>query len=330
MRALIVGAGLMGRHHAQAAIRAGGSISAIVDPDGRRAAALAELCHGASFATSLQEALEKHRAEVVHICSPADTHAELGQLAAEARCHALIEKPAAANASDTRRLLEGFARSGRLACPVHQYALQRSVRAAATIVSKLGLLRQIAVDVCSAGGEKEAVDLDCLAADILSHPLSMIQKLAPRAPIARLKWSCLRASAGEWLITAPFETASLCITVSLNGRPTRFRTRIVSDRGSLELDNFHDYFVQLPGNVSRARKIALPFVQNIKGLTAAGVNLLGRAVRNEHGYPGLRTLVADFYAAASASPTGAPPITPDEAIAVAEARDQIMRLARSA
>lgn len=327
MRALIVGAGLMGQNHALAARSAGALIAAIIDPDERRASTLAQRFPGASTAKSLQDALEAHAADVVHICTPADSHFELGGLAAEAGCHALIEKPVAADAQATRRLIEVLTRARRLACPTHQYACQRSVRAAVTLMPELGALRQIAIEVCSAGGTNGR-DLDSLVADILPHPLSMIQKLAPAASIASLDWSCLRASVGEWLITAPLQSGVLSISMSMNGRPTRFRTRIVAERGSLELDNFHDYLIRLPGDVSRVRKIALPFVRSSKEITAAGENLVGRLSRREFAYPGLRTLVSEFYAAAATLSCAASPISPEETIAAAEARDQIIALAR--
>lgn len=327
MRALIVGAGLMGQNHALAARSAGALIAAIIDPDERRASTLAQRFPGASTAKSLQDALEAHAADVVHICTPADSHFELGGLAAEAGCHALIEKPVAVDAQATRRLIEGFMRARRLACPTHQYSCQRSVRAAATLMPELGALRQIAIEVCSAGGTN-GLDLDSLVADILPHPLSMIQKLVPAASVASLDWSCLRASVGEWLITAPLQSGVLSISMSMNGRPTRFRTRIVADHGSLELDNFHDYLIRLPGDVSRVRKIALPFVRSSKEMTAAGGNLVGRLSRREFAYPGLHTLVSEFYAAAATRNFAASPISPEETNAVAEARDEIIALAR--
>ena len=81
-----------------------------------------------------------------------------------------------------------------------------------------------------------------------------------------------------------------------------------------------------PGKVSRAQKILQPFVRGGIGLGAAGWNLASRALRGESAYPGLRTLVTEFYAAVR-DPAVPPPITPDESIAVADARDRIIALA---
>jgi hypothetical protein len=65
-------------------------------------------------------------------------------------------------------------------------------------------------------------------------------------------------------------------------------------------------------------------LRNGFGLAAAGWNLAGRALRGETAYPGLRTLVEEFYAAVRIE--GPPPITPEASIALAEARDRILAM----
>ena len=325
MRTIILGAGLMGRHHAQAAEKAGASIVAVVDPNRQAAEALAARHRGAVSHDDAAQALATVEADVVHICTPESTHEALAEAAAKAGLHALIEKPMAANAAATRQILAAFSQASRVACPAHQYAFQRSIRTAAEALPRLGSVRQIAFDICSAGGDSGKLDLDRLTADILPHPLSMIQKLVPGTQLAELAWSCLRTAPGEWLISAPIGTASLTITLSMSGRPTRFQTRIIAERGSIDLDNFHDFSVEQSGDVSRTRKITQPFVRGASGLASASRNLVGRAARRELAYPGLRTLVAEFYAAARGA--GPAPINSEEAIAVAEARDRLIALA---
>jgi len=326
MRAIIIGAGLMGRHHAMAAMKAGASIAAIVDRDQNVAAKLARRFKGSVASTDIESTLADVEADLVHICTPDDSHQHLAETAARLGLHALIEKPMASNAEATSHLLNGFAEAGLLACPTHQYAFQRSVREARAALLKLGSVRQIAFDICSAGGER-GMDLDQLVGEILPHPLAITQQLSPDSEIEALAWSCLRAAPGEWLISAPIGNAALSITMSMSGRPTRFLTRIIADRGSLELDNFHDYCVAQSGDVSRHRKIVQPFVKGATGLAAASANLIRRSVRGEFAYPGLQTLVSEFYAAARSPDSVRPPITPREAIAVAVARDKLIALA---
>lgn len=326
-RTIIVGAGLMGRHHARAAAATGASIVAIVDRDDGVSAALASRFGGALTATSFEQLATSIGANVVHICTPADTHVALGKLAASAGLHALIEKPLASDAESTRDLLGQFDRARLIACPAHQYAFQRSVRTTVDAMPKLGAVHHVAFDICSAGAARSGMDLDELVGEILPHPLAMLQKLIPGVDVGSADWSCVRSAPGEWLIAAPLGGTLVTMIMSMSGRPTRFMTKITADRGTVELDNFHDFAVSWPGQVSTAQKIASPFIRGGLGLFGASRNLLGRAVRREFAYPGLATLIEEFYAAVREK--RAAPITPAEAIAVSSARDRISELARN-
>src|SRR5438874_3540855 len=247
----------MGRHHAKAAAAAGASIVAIVDKNRVAAAALASSWPAAVAETDLEKALQKTRADVAHICTPLMSHASLAEVIADVGVNALIEKPIGRTADEVRRIHQSFANKGLLACPTHQYAFQRSIARAAEWLRRAGATRRIDFDICSAGASG-GLDPDEIVADILPHPLSMVQKLLPSADLAALDWTVVRPAAGEWLIAAPIGGTLLTIHISMGGRPTRFLTRITADSGSMELDNFHDFAVALPGTVSRAAKIVQP------------------------------------------------------------------------
>lgn len=327
-RAIIFGAGLMGRHHARAAASAAAAIAAVVDQDPSAAAALAACWPGAIAETDPGRAVRAAGGDVAHICTPLASHGAIADAVADAGLHALIEKPLAANAPEVRRIHEAFARSGKLACPAHQYAFQGSVSDAAAWLAGAGsgAIRRIAFDICSAGAAN-GLDPDAVIADILPHPLSVVQKLLPGADLAELEWAYLRPAAGEWLVSAPVDGAALVIQLSMKGRPTRFMTRITADHGTMELDNFHDFAVAWAGKVSRGAKIVQPFQRSGLGLLAAGMNLAARTARREFAYPGLQTLVGEFYRAAGSGGAVPPPVTAQQSIAVAEARDRIIALA---
>ncbi|MEP7130507.1 MAG: hypothetical protein ABI770_05200, partial [Sphingomicrobium sp.] len=181
-------------------------------------------------------------------------------------------------------------------------------------------------DICSAGAAN-GLDPAEVIADILPHPLSMVQKLLPSAELVALDWACIRSAPGEWLLSAPIAEAVLVMQLSMNGRPTRFMTRVTAGAGTMELDNFHDFAVLWPGKVSRGAKIVQPFQRNGLGLLAAGMNLAARTARREFAYPGLQTLVGEFYRAAQSGGIVPPPITAEQSITIAEARDRIVALA---
>lgn len=324
---LIIGAGLMGRYHARAAREAGASICGIVDQDGEAAKSLAKR-FGCAATTNLEEALRSTGAAVAHICTPAASHANIAIIVAKAGLHALIEKPLGVTAKDARRIHQCFELEspGKLVCPTHQYSFQRSVRTTSAKLPSLGTLRQLAFEICSAGAAAGHISPDQLIAEILPHPLSIAQQLVAGIDVAGLDWNCIRTGNGEWLVAARRDETLVTMSLSASGRPTRFRTHITAERGSIEIDHFHDFAVGLAGTVSKGQKVLAPFVRSGREFAGAAANLLARAGRREFAYPGLRRLVGEFYAAVR-TPGSRSPITPTQSIAVAEARDKIMGLA---
>jgi predicted dehydrogenase len=316
----------MGRQHARAAAAAGASIVGIVDRDLVEAQSLARRWPKAEAWAELSEALKASNFGVAHICTPVATHQAIARTVADAGLHALIEKPMAESAKEARSIHACFQRAGRFACPTHQYAFQRSVRTAAARLPSLGRLRRIDFDICSAGAAAGQMSPDGLVAEILPHPLSILQKLLPSIDLAELDWTCIRAAAGEWHIAATWHEAHLTMRLSAAGRPTRFLTRITAERGSIDIDHFHDFAVVLPGTVSKAQKIMAPITRSSREFATASWNLLARAARREFAYPGLKSLVEAFYAAVG-DPRHASPISPEDSIAVAQSRDQIIRRA---
>lgn len=323
-RAIVVGAGLMGQHHAATIRHAGSQIVAVVDRDLDLARSVARRYRGAEASDDLSAVLERTKPDIAHLCTPAETHRALAEELAAAGVHAFIEKPLAGSAADTRRVLDAFERGGAIACPVHQYAFQRSVEEAMASLPALGPVRRIAFDIRSAGGGDDAGTHDRIAAEIVPHPLSIIQRLRPGIDVGTLGWTLERAAPGEWLASASDDGVLLSIAISMGGRPTRFATIVSGTGGTVELDNFHDYLVALPGAVSRSAKIAQPFVHGGKSLTSATRNLAGRTLRGESAYPGLRTLTRRFHEAAQSAGRIAAPISSAETIAVAAARDAMM------
>lgn len=72
------------------------------DPD-RLAAAVARF--GVPGYRDHRELLARERPDVVHVCTPHHTHADLAVAALEAGVHVLLEKPVAATAADARRVI---------------------------------------------------------------------------------------------------------------------------------------------------------------------------------------------------------------------------------
>src|ERR687898_865045 len=191
LRAVVVGAGLMGRFHIAAVAAAGGAIAAVVDPDVARARALAD---GARVATSIAELND--RADVVHVCTRADTHAEIVGAGLAAGAHVVVEKPAAPDAAATALLLDAAARHGSMLVPVHQFVFQRGFQRLVRERERFGTIVRLEFEAATAGAEAGAIEPDELVADILPHPLALFGRLVD-AELSELDWLVRRPAPGQ-------------------------------------------------------------------------------------------------------------------------------------
>ena len=322
LRAAIVGAGLMGRWHARNVERAGEIVAVVIDSDPGRAARLAAE-HGARVAPTLRDAVSGGPIDVAHICSPLETHQALAREAIALGIPALVEKPLVPTAIETEDLLRHAAEQGVLVCPVHQFPFQRGMRRILRALPLIGPVLHVQAVACSAGAEMGGVEgRDRVAANILPHPLSLFASLLD-VPLADAAWQARRTGPGELMATAALGAVTLSVIVSMAGRPTANALHVIGARGTAHADLFHGFAVIESGGVSRARKIFHPFTLAGATIVDAFGNLARRAVTRESAYPGLRELVAAFYAAVRGQ--APPPISTDRVLDIAVARDAILR-----
>jgi predicted dehydrogenase len=320
----IAGAGLMGRWHAAAAVRAGADVAAVLDPRPEPAAALARTYDAAAH-TDLDRMLSDTALDVLHVCTPLDTHRDLVARAIAAGLHVLAEKPLTPDAAGTEALLAEARAAGRLLCPVHQFPFQRGAQAALRHRTRLGTLLGFDAAFHSAGAEgRSDRDTDAVVADILPHPISLMQALLPDGTDAS-GWQAIRPCAGELAVSAIQREATVSIRISMGARPTVARLRLYGTEGTAHLDLFHGYVFFESGGVSRAWKIAAPFERAGRDLAAAAGNIGRRIVHWEPAYPGLRELIARFYGAARGD--APPPFSDTEILEAARLRDRLVRAA---
>ena len=318
LSAAVVGAGLMGRWHARELTRVGGKLVAMVDPD---PAAADRGGADARWFPTLDALLDETAPDVVHVCAPSEHHVRLVEMSLEAGCHTLVEKPLAPDASTTRSLLDQAERAAVLLCPVHQYLYQRGILDAPRRLAELGPLVQIDVCVCSAGGRAAAADqLDGVALDIAPHALAVLGRLLPGG-LDSLEWSVHRLRPGELRALGVAGPTGVSLAISLCGRPPRNELRAICEGGTLELDFFHGFGYVERGGTTRRYKAMRPFAAAAARTSSAAGNLARRTLGREPAYPGLRTLIERFYGAIRAD--GPSPISPEETIAVASARDEL-------
>jgi predicted dehydrogenase len=323
LRVAIIGAGLMGDWHGRIARRLGADIRGVIDCNAERAQALARTLGAASTAKDASAFFQANDVNAVHICAPLATHQLLARESIQRGLHVLVEKPLTQTAKETDELYELALKNQVVLCPVHQATFQAGVERAARRLPGVGDVLAIDARIYSAGGEgRPEKALDEIVGEILPHPLSILRKLWPKARLEPECWSVNRSRLGEWLISGKHAGALFSMTISMHARPTCFEMSISGDRGSLQLDFFHGFSIRQDGRTSRSRKIARPFARSVKVLAAASTNLVGRAFRGESAYPGLMPLIKAFYDAARGE--GPPPISAEDAIAVATARDAVL------
>lgn len=325
IRAAIVGAGLMGRWHAHELTRVGGRLIAVADVNEQNAQRLAQVYRAQAF-QSLDELLAQSQVDVLHICTPLPTHADLARRGLKSGVHILVEKPLASNADATMKLLDDARAHERLIAPVHQFIFQRGVQNALRGLTNIAPLVHIDFTIATAGAT-DANDAmrDELIADVLPHPLGLLNRFLAEG-IDGIEWQVTHPAPGELRAQGIQHAISISITLSTHGRPTRNAFTMIGERGSIQGDLFHGFAILEPGSVSRTQKIFQPLASSAQIFTAATLNLAERAARNETAYPGLRELIRSFYDAIRRQANA--PITTQEIIAVACARDRLIAQAQ--
>ena len=321
----IAGAGLMGRWHGYCAQRAGACVVAVADPDPDRATRLANR-HGATAYANVDQMLAEAGVSILHVCAPSGEHLKIAQAAIANKVHLFVEKPLAADRAETTSLLDAAKAADLCVCPTHQYAFQRSMENILSCLDRAGEVLTVTLTFYSAGAQGRGEDEYAqIAADILPHPVSILQRLFPTADWRSAQWRLLPGPHGHWEYEACAGNIIVRIVLSLIARPTQASLSVVGAEGSFKANLFHDFLVWRPGQATRMTKITQPFVHSLTDLGAASYNMARRVVVREPAYPGLKTLMSRFYLACAGD--AQPPISDDEILEIASIRDGFLSAA---
>jgi hypothetical protein len=312
----------MGKWHAHTINRIGAKLTAVIDNDPAAGSKLASR-YGARYFQHSDEYFGAGTEDVVHICSPPDSHFPLAMRALAAGRNVLVEKPLTEAESETIELVQQAAEAGRLLCPVYQFAFQRgliAVQAALRKRSAEPLLSEF--DSASAGGEHYCEDrLNSLILDILPHPMSVLHKLWPLTEPEPFSWHASWPRSGDLLAHGSHRGIPVLIRISLHARPTRCKMTLHHGQGTISQDFFHGHAVFDAPGVSRCSKLAGPFLHSAKVISAAASNLVVRAAKRQWAYPGLEPLVRQCYASIEKGNTSAP-VAGTAVLAIARSCDE--------
>ena len=106
--------------------------------------------------------------------------------------------------------------------------------------------------------------------------------------IATADWSVLRASEGEISVGTVIGATRIGIRISMRGRPPVNRLRLVTDCGIFSTIRCNGLSVWDGTGNSRIMKLLRPVCSAAVMGAAASTNLIGRTLRRETAYPGLR------------------------------------------
>ena len=110
----LIGAGTIGRLHAESATAVGTEVAGVCDVIEQRAEEVAELCPGAKAMTDIDELLELSELDAVVVAVPNHLHAEYAIKALDAGMDVLLEKPMAMDAAECDEILAAKRRNKRI------------------------------------------------------------------------------------------------------------------------------------------------------------------------------------------------------------------------
>ena len=111
-------------------------VVAICDPDDARAKSVAQEKGVPHTYASLGDALERHKADIVSICSPPQFHLEQAKQAMDAGAHVLLEKPMVTTIQEADKLRRYQLQACVKLCLVHNYKFQDGVQQALAMVNR--------------------------------------------------------------------------------------------------------------------------------------------------------------------------------------------------
>ncbi len=232
LRAAVIGAGAFGRHHAtKYAAMDGVQLVAIADPSVEaRAAAMAR--HGVPTVGDWRELLGK--VDIVSVCSPAVTHAEIVRAFLEAGADVLVEKPIATDLAEADALIALAAENNRILTVGHQERF---------VFARSGLLdfadAPLEVECWRAGPwTGRGADVSAVL-DLMIHDLDLIHQLIPGGVAdVRASGRCTHSRlADEVTALVQFENGSTARLLASRIADERRRgLRAVYEDGVIEID----------------------------------------------------------------------------------------------
>lgn len=336
LRVGIVGAGQMARQHARAIGRLGdATVSAVVDPDRSALEEIQRIRPGAVGFASLPDLLRSQPVDVVHICTPPQTHEFLTEQALDAGCHVYVEKPFVEAHAAATRLVKLADRKGLKICAGHQLLYEPPTLRALELLSALGELTHVESYFSframkhSANGRAPLRD-DLQLLDILPHPVYLLLDFLERATEGTTQLVSVEIGP-RGTVHALVRRGSLTgtLVVTLEGRPVESYIRLVGTNGSIHADYVRSTVQRNLGpGASGIDKLVSPYRLSWQLLTGTTAAMGKRFLKRQRSYPGLAEIFGAFYQ--SIRDNGPSPVTRSNLIETVAICEQIGESLRAA
>lgn len=306
IRVALLGAGKMALHHAKAIhLREDARLVAVADPAISSREHFMEIEKDIEICSSAEDLLDHIKPDVVHICTPPETHAPLARLALQRGAHVYVEKPFAPSEREAVEIISLAKEKGLGVCAGHQLLYEFPALKADEHLRKLGRLVHIESYFSfkpvrhSKSGRTAISPLEQLV-DILPHPvyllLHFLKKNSPqeRGPVEIRSLEVKASGSVHGILRRGNITGSLIVT--LEGRPIESYIKIVGTNGSLFADFVRGAVIVLPGpGTSAISKILNPYRQSWQTFSGTTRALFRRVSRKQKSYPGLFEIIGNFY-----------------------------------
>jgi len=313
----LFGAGKMAMHHAKAiALQKGVRLVAIADPAADPARIREALHTDVPIFRRGEDLMEKTAPDIVHVCTPPETHAELASLALSRGAHIYVEKPFALTSLEAEAILSQAKAAGRNVCAGHQLLYELPALRAREHLRMLGRIVYVESYFSfrpvrkSRDGRGTISPLDQLV-DILPHPvyllLHFMRGTSPEGVEAPIVTHALHAGVNG-LVRGLFQFGEVAgnLVVTLEGRPVESYVRVLGTNGCLHADFVRGTIVTLPGpGTSGISKVINPYSQASQMISRTTRALFARVFRKQKSYPGLAEIFHAFYESVR-SGTGVP------------------------
>jgi len=306
IRVALFGAGKMAMHHARAIhLQEDARLVAVADPAIAGGERFTEIGKEVEIRSSAEDLLDHMKPDVVHICTPPETHVPLALLALRRGAHVYVEKPFAPSEREAMEIISLAKEKGLGVCAGHQLLYEFPALKADEHLRKLGRIVHVESYFSfkpvrhSKDGRTAISPLDQLV-DILPHPvyllLYFLKRNSPQGetPVEIRALEARASGSVHGILRRGDATGSLIVT--LEGRPIESYIKIVGTNGCLHADFVRGAVIVLPGpGTSAISKILNPYRQSWQTFSGTTRALCRRVFKKQKSYPGLFEIIGDFY-----------------------------------